>query len=54
MRCAGCVTIGCFLAPLTARATWTHEENFKGYLALNMALAVGATLLFVAVVFRKG
>ncbi|XP_034231094.1 uncharacterized MFS-type transporter C09D4.1-like [Thrips palmi] len=47
----GGVSIGCVLAPMTARASWTLEENFKGFLGLNLALAMAATLLFAAVFF---
>ncbi|XP_034246413.1 uncharacterized MFS-type transporter C09D4.1-like [Thrips palmi] len=47
----GGVSIGCFLASRTARASWTQEENFEGFLTLNMSLAVAATIMLVAVFF---
>lgn len=46
----GGVSVGCLLAPLTARASWTYEENLHGFLVLNVTLAVLATLLLGAVV----
>ncbi|XP_026287461.1 feline leukemia virus subgroup C receptor-related protein 1 [Frankliniella occidentalis] len=47
----GGVSLGCLLAPLTARQTWTPDENFRGFLVLNLTLAILATVLLVAVFF---
>ncbi|KAK3921006.1 putative MFS-type transporter [Frankliniella fusca] len=47
----GGVSIGCLVAPVTARQTWTADENFRGFLVLNLTLAVLATVLLVAVFF---
>lgn len=49
----GGISLGCALAPLTARAVWSDEDIFWGFMRLNLSLAVVGTLLLLAVVCRK-
>ncbi|XP_034255016.1 feline leukemia virus subgroup C receptor-related protein 2-like [Thrips palmi] len=46
----GGISLGCALAPLTARADWSDEDIFWGFMRLNLSLAVVGTLLLLAVI----
>lgn len=46
----GGISLGCALAPLTARIDWSDADIFWGFLRLNLSLAVTGTVLMLAVV----
>lgn len=47
----GGVCLGSLLAPLSARGTWTRQDNFWGFLTLNGSMAVAGFLLLLAILF---